>query len=296
MRTFTPWSAALCAAFLSYTACGGGEPSGPRLGTPEYSWSTAADYQGAGDFVRALEHLDNLAAGDSDLKNRAILWRAVLHDGLARGHQELAEAYRLAIKEEPKLTSKYQNALQQAYRDGRQYSIEFIESIGDLEKALAAPSPKLDFPFPDGSAERPAPLVALEKGEGISDAQLATLQDLTVRRGVILAAAELAGKIDAADQAQTAFKAGPIDLNPDEARLCVTKMLLDRSVLFDRIRLYQPDIRKILVDRAESMCQPYLTSEEGDYKTRASRLKEEIEDERLELNGKRRKLEIRGKG
>jgi hypothetical protein len=293
MYTFTPRSAAVSAALLLGVACGGGEASGPRLGTPEYSWQSAVDYQAAGDFARALEHLDNLAAGDSDLKNRAILWRAVLHDGLARGYQELAEGFRLAIAEDPKLAAKYQNALQQAYRDGRQYSIEFVESLGDLEKALAA-SPKLHFPFPAGVAAKPAPLIALEKGEAVLDGQLATLPGLTVQRGVLLAAAEFAGKGEAVNDAQTAFDAGEIVLDPDETRLCIAKMLLDRSILFDRTRLYQPDIRKILVDRAETCSQPYLQSTNAAHKARAEKLKEEIEDERLELGGKRRRLSVRG--
>src|SRR5690606_29034561 len=111
---------------------------------------------------------------------------------------------------------------------------------------LAAPGAALDFPFPGGSAAKPAPLVALEKGEQMLDAQLATLPDLTLRRGVILSATEFAGKGEAATEAQAAFGAGPISLDPDQVRLCVAKILLDRSVLFDKMRLYQPDIRKIL--------------------------------------------------
>jgi hypothetical protein len=295
MRTSTPSQAALCAAFALILSCGGGgQQAGPRLGTPEYSWHNAVEYQDAGDFGKAIESLDNLAAGDSELKNRAILWRAVLQNGIASGYQELAEGYRLAIKEDGKLASTYQNALQQAYRDGRQYSIDFVESLGDLDKALSAPGAALDFPFPGGSAAKPPPFTNLEKGEKLPDAQIATLPDLTLRRGAILSATELAGKGEAANEAQAAFGAGPIALDPDQARLCVAKMLLDRSVLFDKTRLYQPDIRKILVDRAEQWSQPYLESANETLKKRAERLKEEVADERLELLGKRRKLDVRG--
>jgi hypothetical protein len=295
MRTFDPFAAALFAAIAFGAACGGGGgEAGPRMGTPEWSWQAALENQEAGDFKKAVEHLTNLIAYDSELKNRAILWRAVLQDGLARGHQELAESIRLGIKEEESLAAQYQNALQQAYRDGRQFSIAFVESLGDLEKALSAPSVALDFPFPAGAAAKPAGLSSIEKGESIPAAQLPVLTDSCVRRGAVLAATELAGKGEAANEAQSAFEAGPVTIDPDKARLCVAKMLLDRSVLFDRLRLYQPDIRKILVDRAEAWSKPYLESENEELKKRAEQLQKEIEDERLELDGKRRRLEVRG--
>jgi hypothetical protein len=294
MRTLTTSSAALTAAILIGAACGGGEvETGPRLGTPEYSWQLAADYVAAGAFDKAIEPLDNLAAGDSELKNKAILWRTVLLDGLARGHQELAEGYRLAMAENPKMASKYQNPLQQAYRDARQYSIELVESLGDLEKALAASS-ALDCPFPPGGPAKPASLTALEKGDELHASQLTDLQVLTVGRGVILAVTEMAGKGEAANDAQTAFAAGPVSLDPDKTRLTVVKMLLDRSVVFDKKHLYQPDVRKIDVDSAEKWNQPYLESANEELKKQAEQLQKEIEDERLELEGKRRRLEARG--
>ena len=294
MRTLTTSSAALTAAILIGAACGGGSAeTGPRLGTPEYSWQLAVDYTAEGAFAKALEPLDNLAAGDSELKNKAVLWRAVLLDGLARGHQDLAEGYRLAMQESPKLAPRYQNPIQQAYRDSRQYAIDFVEKIGDLDKALNA-SPALDFPFPPGSPSKPAQLSALEKGDELHESQVKDLPAVTVGRGVVLAATEMAGKGDAANDAQAAYRAGPINLDPDKTRLTVVKMLLDRSVLFDKMRLYQPDVRKIVIDTAEKWNKPYLESENEELKKQAEQLQKEIEDERLEMEGKRRRLDVRG--
>ena len=295
MRTHMRSSAAVIAAISMSFACGGGGggEAGPRLGTPEYSWQLAEDFQQMGQYDKAIEPLDNLAAGDSELKNKAILWRTVLLDGLARGHQELAEGYRLAMEEDEELTTKFRNPLQQAYRDAKQYSIDLIESLGEVEAALASGA-KLEFPVPDGSAAKPAPLAAIEQGEEVLDSMLATLPELTLERGVILSAAELAGKADNAEQAASAIEGGGVTLDEDEARLIMAKVMLDRSVVFDKKRLYQPDIRKILVDRAEQWIQPYLESENEDLKAKAEKLMEEVEDERRELDGKRRRLEVRG--
>lgn len=294
MRTFSAYSAAWSAAILFGASCGGGGgEQGPRLGTPEYSWQLAADYQAEGAFDKAVEPLDNLVAGDSELKNKAILWRAVLLDGLARGHQELAEGYRLAMAEKPDTTAQFQNPIQQAYRDSRQYAIQFVEKIGDLDKALSA-SPALDFPFPSGSPGKPSVLVAIEKGDEVHASQLTDLRLLTLGRGVVLAATEFAGKGEAANDAQSAYGAGPVALDPDKTRLTIVKTLLDRSVLFDKIRLYQPDVRKIVVDTAEKWNQPYLQSENEELKKQAEQLQKEIEDERREMEGKRRMLKLRG--
>ena len=295
MRTYIGSSAAVIAAISMHFACGGGGggEAGPRLGTPEYSWALAAEFQQMGQFDKAIEPLDNLAEGDSDLKNKAILWRAVLQDGQARGHQELAEGYRLAMEEDDSLMAKFQNPLQQAYRDARQYSIDFVESLGELEDAIGSGA-KLEFPVPEGSAAKPAPLAAIEKGEEVLDSMLGTLPELTLTRGVLLAGAELAGKGDDVDQAASAIGSGGVALNEDETRLVIAKMLLDRSVLFDKKRLYQPDIRKIVIDRAEQWAQPYLESENEDLKAQAEQLMKEVEDERRELEGKRRLLDVRG--
>lgn len=283
----------LLATGLLGAACGGGGETGPKLGTPEYSWQAAAEFAELGQFGKAIDPLDNLAAGDSELKNRAILWRAVLQDGLARANQELAEGYRLAMDGDKSLAGKFQNPIQQAYRDARRYSIDFVESLGELEKAIDAGAP-LDFPFPGGSAAKAPALAALERGQDVLDSQLSAILDATVRRGVILSATELAGKGEAESDARAAFEAGPIAINADETKLTVAKMLLDRSVVLDKLRLYQPDIRKIVVDRAEQWIKPYLESENEALKKRAEQLQKEVEDERRELDGRRRLLKLRG--
>lgn len=293
MRTHLRSCAVLAAAISMSIACGGGD-TGPRLGTPEYSWQSALEYQKLGQFDKAVEHLDNLAEGDSELKNRAILWRAAVLDGLARGHQELAEGFRLAMEEDDSLTARVQNPLQQAYRDARQYSIAFVESLGDLEEAISTPGVKMDFPYPEGSAAKPPPLNALERGEDVLDSMLADLPGQLVTRGVMLSTAELAGMGDDTDQAASAMSSGGVALDEDDTRLVVPKILLDRSVVFDKKHLYEPDIRKILVDRAEQWVQPYVKSENDDLKARAEQLMKEVEDERRELDGKRRRLKVRG--
>ncbi len=294
MRTLLLSSAALAAAIVMNVACGGGGgEAGPRLGTPEFSWQSALEFQEIGQFDKAIEHLDNLAEGDSELKHRAILWRAAITDGLARGHQELAEGYRLAIEQDEELTAKFQNPIQQAYRDARQYSIAFVESLGELESAIAAAGANAHFPMPEGSAAKPAPLAAIEEGEEVLDSMLATMPELTIARGVILSATELAGKGEDAVGARAALGSG-VALNADESRLTVAKMLLDRSVVFDKKRLYVPDIRKIVVDKAEEWIKPYVESEDEGLKEKADQLMKEVEDERRELDGKRRRLEVRG--
>lgn len=295
MRTKTSQVCLIATLCLLGAACGGGgAETGPAPGTAEWYWAAAEENFEVGDFAKATEHLEQVIKDDGPLKQKAVIWRTVLLDGLARGYTEVAEAYRLGIKEKPEAAGYYQNALQQAHRDARQYAIELAESLGDVDEAMSGDAVTLEFPFPSGSAT-PAPVLAtVEAGDRVPDEQLAAALDHTRRRGVILATAELAGLKDQANQAANQFAAGSVEVPADEARLTMAKILLDHSVLFDRLRLNQPDVRKILVDRSEQWSQPFLESENEEMKTRAESFQEEIEDERRDMDRKARRLKVRG--
>lgn len=284
--------ASLC---LLGAGCGGGETSsGPAAGTPEWYWAAAEENSEAGDFAKAAEHLEEIAKADGPLKTKAVIWRAVLLDGLTRGYTEVSEAYRKGINEKAAVADAYQNPLQQAHRDARQYAIELAEMIGDVDKALSGATVTLDFPFPSGGAG-PAPVLSsVEGGDRVSEDQMIAATDHSRRRGVILAATEWAGLKAEANQASTKFAAGPVEVPTAEARLTVAKILLDHSVLFDRLRLNQPDVRKILIERAEQWSQPYVESEDEALKELATAFQDEIADERLDIDRKPRKLKKRG--
>ena len=295
MRTrTTEWIVpALLAGLLCISCGGGGGQAGPAAGSQEWYWNAAAENIDSGDFGKAAEHLEKAAKMDGPLQQKAAVYRTVVLIGLSRGALEMADAYRKGLETVRARSSEWQNPMQQALRDGRRYSIALAESMGAVDKALSADPVVLDFPFPKGAAARSGAIVSIQKGEAVAPAQLPAATEQAMRRGLIVTAVELSAK-DEALAAQSAFSAGPVSVPKDEARLAMVTMLLDVSLLFDRLRGNEPEIRKIFLSHGEKWIQPYLEGEDQALKDRAAELVKEIEDERLDLEGKRRKLARRG--
>ena len=284
----------LLAFFVAGCGDAGSQESGPAAGSPEWYWQAAEENLESGDFGKAIEHLDAVAAEDGPLKTKAVLYRTVLLTGLSRGDLALADAYRAGIDTVGARSDAWQNPMQQALRDGRRFSIELAESLGAVDKAMNSDPVVLDFPMPRGGSQESVLLTSLQSGDEMAASQLTMASDQTLRREMVMAIVELMGKADDAEAAKTAFETGGAKIPQAEARLAMAKMLLDVSVLYDRLRVNDPDIRKILLERSEKWIQPYLEAEDEKLKATAARLQEEIADERLDMEGKRRKLGVRG--
>lgn len=275
-------------------AGGGGEQAGPAPGSQEWYWAAALENLESGDFGKTIEHLTSAAEMDGPLQEKAVMYRTALLVGLSRGALALADAYREGMDAVGARRDAWQNPMAQVLRDGRRYSIELAESLGAVDKAMRADPLKFDFPFPRGGTLESLVLASIRTGEDLPAAQLNTGADQTMRREMVMACAELTGNAEDPDAAKAAFESGAASAPNAAGRLAMAKMLLDISVLYDRLRVNDPDIRKILLERSENWIAPYLESEDGDAKAVAERLQEEIEDERLDMDGKRRKLGVRG--
>lgn len=297
MRTkATAWIGLLALTGFLVGGCGssGWEQAGPAPGSQEWYWEAALENLESGDFGKTIEHLNAAAGADGPLKEKAVMYRTALLVGLSRGALALADAYREGMDAVSARRDAWQHPMAQILRDGRRYSIELAESLGAVDKAMSSDPLKFDFPFPRGGTLESIVLASMRTGEDLPLGQLSTAADQTMRREMVRACAELAGKAEEPDAAKAAFESGGASASKADARLAMAKMLLDISVLYDRLRVNDPDIRKVLLERSESWIAPYLESEDADVKAVAERLQAEIEDERLDMAGKRRKLGVRG--
>ena len=288
-------SLALSALFLIavLAACGGGDPAarGPQPGSAAWHWEGGVENFDSGDFAKAVEHINDVAGREDPLAEPAVLWRTSTLIGLSRGYMEVVDACRAGIEEDESRDAAYQNIIQQANRDGRQFAIELAESMGEVEKIVAAGDVKLDFPFPSGSASRPNMLLAVESGDAVPSEQMPGVVEATLRRGLIRAAAELGGfDADAGNEASAKFGEGPVTVPADDFRKIMAKVLLDVSLLFSRERVNQPDVRKIFIERAEGWAAPFAESEDEDDKTWAEEFAKEVEDEQRDIERKARRL------
>ncbi len=285
------------AATLALLGCStdGGESQANALkpGSPEWFLDATVMNVERGDFVKALEHLENATKGEGPGAERAVVWRTVMTAGLALGHREAAEACKEGIEAKPDSAANLRGPLQQAQRDSRQYTIELVEGLGDFEKVLAKGQVTLDFPFPTGATNESPVMAGIAGGDAVPEQQLADGIAHTLRRHQILSVAEMAGVPGDANAAQAKFDAGPVSVSEDHARITVVRYLADISPMFDTQMLNDPKIRKIVLDRADQWIAPYLESEDEDQKAAAEELKEIIEDERRDMGGSRRRLDRR---
>ncbi len=283
-------SAALVAALVLSSCGGGGQPAGPRAGSPEWYWEATVQNYDSGDFPKALEHLSNAASGEGDIAEKAKVWKTVMTAGLALGHRELAEACKSSMAAKPATASSLTGVLQQAQRDSRQYAIELLEGLGDFEKTLKAGHATLAFPFPSGNSVEAPAIANLSKGDAVPEGQLADGILQTLRRNQIIAVTEMIGTPGEANAAQAKLAAGPVTPPEPQARLSITTYLVHLSPLFDTQMLNDPKLRKIALDRAEQWLQPCVDSEDEAVKAAAEKLTARIEDERRDMGGARRKL------
>ena len=278
------------------SACGGGDPAaqGPRAGSAEWHWDGAVENLNSADFSKAVEHLDEVASQEGPLAEKAVLWRTSTLVGLSRGYMEVIDALSDGVSENDARAADYQNLMQQANRSGRQAAIALAESLGEVQKAAAGDSVMLDFPFPSGSGSESNVMTAVASGDAVQAAQLSSAVEHTLRRGMIRAASELGGfDIDASNQAAAKFEAGAVSVAGDQFRQTMAKVLLDVSLMFSRERVNEPDVRKILIERAEQWAAPYAESEDEEAKAWAEEFAKEVEDEQRDMERKARRLDKR---
>jgi|GEM_PF-2303120 len=277
-------------------ACGGGDPAaqGPQPGSAGWHWEGAVENFDSANFSKAVEHLDDVASREDPLAEKAVLWRTSTLVGLTRGYMEVIDALSDGIEENDERSADYQNLMQQANRSGRQFAIALAESLGEVQKATAGDSVVLEFPFPSGSGTESNVMSTIASGEAVQASQLTAAVGHTLRRGLIRAASELGGfDIDASNQASAKFEAGPVSIPGDQFRQTMAKVLLDASLMFSRERVNEPDIRKILIERAEQWAAPYAESEDEEAKAWAEEFAKEVEDEQRDMQRKARRLDKR---
>ena len=263
----------LCTTFV-LVSCSESQ-TGPARDTPEWFWVAAEETYASGNYEKAADHLENAADSENPWQERSAIRRLVLLDGLARGYAELAEAY----EDGGKNVAQLQNSIQQYQRDARRHTINLVESLGTIRKMIGkAESIQLDFPLATGSAAESSSLSIVLDGIVPTDSQFAKAESQTVERGIILATTAAIGAGDDATKTRTAFETRPVEVAANVFFLYVATSLLDRSEVFDRDHLNEPDKRDFMLARAGDFSAPALEGEDEELKKQAEELLEKIEE------------------
>ena len=271
-------SAVLLSTFLALSSCGGGSGA-PAKGSPEWYWEAAQGRFDASDHLKVQEHLKDLAKDEGDMRKRAAAWRLVVVTGLARGYLELGNAYADGAKKNAAKAAAFRNSIQQYRRDSRQYAIDLAESIGPFLKLTQGDaSIPLDFNFPSGGAGPSGMADNIRGGIVPTDVQQAEVADHEVRRAVLLQTAALTGAGEEVNVARPKFETRPVEIPRQVFLNALARSAFLVSDLFDRTRLNQPDIKKILIERARDCLKAGLESEDEEVKKQAEAIENEIQE------------------
>jgi hypothetical protein len=174
--------------------------------------------------------------------------------------------------------------VQQYRRDARRHAVSFTESVGVLRGiGQDATAVRLDFPFPGGSANESPIFATIRDGQAVSQEQLDSAVSHTLRRGLLLQVAALAGAGEDAAAAQSLFASGPAEIDRLAYLHGLAKTLLDISALFGSAQLNEPKIQKVILDSALSCLEPVLAATDEKAKGEAEKTKSEIDKQASKL-------------
>ena len=282
MTTQQNWLAAFTISLSLLLGCG---EEGPARGTSEWYWASAMTSYSEGDFDAALEDLNYAQDDGGELAARAGVLQGVLTAGLARANMEIADACRAGREKNIDVVGLVGSPLQRIDRNVEQNIISFVEGLGNFQSAIGTGDVTLAFPFPPGNQTKSSAMESLREGEMISEAQLTDgILDMQ-QLGVVETFAMAAGLGDNYAEAQAKFDEGPVTVPRDRFELTVAGFLVEMSGEFTQTKMNKPQIREVVIQRAEEWVASGLESENADIKKIAEDLKFDIENERRDMKG-----------
>lgn len=276
---------ALVAVALTLSCSGG--PSGPQQGTPEWYMQAAIDNHAVPDFAKTVEQLEEATKDTGELGAKALMWRAVLTAGLARGYDELQATFEEGMEANDARTADFQNLITDYKRRTRINAIEFSENLGKVQSLIEGQETvTFSFPLPPGNGSASPILESVRMGNQVP-AQLTAMEDQTLTRGIYSVISDLTGGTEFSKLASDAQGAG-IQATPDQFSFGVGRILLDISVMFDRDGINEPRVRTHILDLAEKWATPHFENES--FADRVKEFQFDLENEKRDQAGKRRML------
>jgi hypothetical protein len=251
---------ALFTAFLMLLSCSS-TPSGPRMGTPAYYWQAAKEVYMAGDYVKTVQHLDNLLATDNEYTAKALPWALVLKSGMAAGYMDVAANYEMGTHYNRVDTTAFRRQITESRQAAAQIAFAFAEDFGKLDKIKGDTIP-LAFPYPRGNAAPVSQLVKVSSGQLLAAGELDTASQHARERGVLLAACSVAGAPDDSAKTEEILKTGTASVPRATFMMAMAQALFHNSQLYTGDKLDDPRKMEIFCQRAEDALKAVPESKE----------------------------------
>jgi len=262
---------ALFSALLILMSCSSG-PAGPRVGSPAYYWQAAKEVYAAGDYMKTIEHLDNLLASDNEYTARALPWVLVLKSGLAAGYMDMAANYEMGARLNRSDTTAFRRQITENRQAAGQMALAFAEDFAKLDKGKADVIP-LVFAFPKGTAAPVPQFTKVSSGQMLPPAEMDAAAQNARERGVLLAACRAAGAPDDPAKTEELLKTGTASVPRAAFLMAMAQTLYDESQLYVADKLDDSRKLEIFCQRAEDALKAVPESKESkdlDHKIQAA--------------------------
>jgi len=233
-------SSALFALNAWMLSCTGGAPPPPPKGTPAFYWTAARETFNAGDYIKASDHLEQLAKTDNEYIARAQPWKLVLDCGMARGYMELADRFERGSFANRINPAPFRRQMSQYRIQAGQYAVQAAETMFRFREKNKDSEIVLEFAYPTGSAAEIPQLNKIGQGILIQEAELEAVERRTTQREVLLMTCRAVGAPDDTAKTQELFKSPPVKVPRATFLLAFAEAFYDLSALFGPKKLDQP--------------------------------------------------------
>jgi hypothetical protein len=225
---------------LSAISCQSG-PTPPQKGTPAFYWGAANETFAAQDYMKTLDHLEQLSRTENEYTSRAQPWRLVLASGVSKGYIELADTFDAGAGANRANPTPFRRQANTYRNYASQLAMQFTEACRRFQKGGKDDAVTLDFKFPTGNPAEVPQMRKIASGLMLQQSEIDDIQKKTIDRAVVLATCRAVGATDDTAKAQEMFKSGEAKVPRNVFVLAMANALLEQSDLYTRTRLDRPD-------------------------------------------------------
>jgi len=204
----------------------------------------------AGDYRKAVDHLEKLIDGNDRFALEAIPWHLVLTSGMAAGYMELADNYAAgARRNKPKALAFRLKATE--YRNAAsRLALRFAQNVDKIGRLPLGMVP-LAFPLPNGNAAQPALLSDIAKGLELTPADAQEAEAIAIQHSVLMAVCLTAGAANDVARTREILGRTPAGASRSTFGKAIAQLLEIQSTLYSRDKLDEPEKLAVFHQRAQ---------------------------------------------
>jgi hypothetical protein len=250
----------LATVVLMATLSSCSRPAASQEDSAAFHWSRAKERYVAGDYLKAIGHLDPLLEGTNAFSSRALPFSLVLTSGVASGYMELADYYTAGARANKAKALLFQRKASDYRAMANHMVLHFAQNTRKMN-LVEGDSVQLAVGPPQGNAVEPALFTQISHGIELSQADEEAALELAMDRGVLLSVCNTAGTPNNLAKASEILQRGEYLVRRAKFTKAVADQLEQASQLYARNKL--DDSAKMGMLR--QMAQETLKDSEGSH-------------------------------